>query len=66
MTVIQIWCSLNEFFSMCSGTQVFSWFTILEQILENTIRPVQHALKECIVSVISQFDIVFVIGKNRT
>ena len=41
---------------MSSGAQgVFSWFTILEQILENVIRPVQHALKECIVSAIKQF-----------
>ena len=47
MTIVQIRCFLNEFFS--------SWFTILEQVLENMVRPVQLALKMNIISVIKQF-----------
>jgi len=35
--------------------RVLCWFTILEQVLENMVRPVQHALKKYIVSVIKQF-----------
>jgi len=42
---------------ICSArSSLFNWFTILEQILEYLIRPVQHALKECIVSIIKQLD----------
>ena len=59
MTVVQTRCFLNEFFSMWSGAQgVLSWFTILQQILENLIRSVdlQHTLEQCIGRVIKQFD----------
>jgi len=35
--------------------RVLCWFTILEQLLENMVRPVQHALKKYIVIVIKQF-----------
>jgi len=35
--------------------RVLCWFTVLEQVLENMVRPVQHALEKYIVSVIKQF-----------
>ena len=39
----------------CRTHGVLCWFTILEHVLENMVRPVQHALKMNIVSVIKQF-----------
>jgi len=53
MTVVQIRCFWMSSLSLWSGTQeVFNWFTILEQILDNMINLacIQHALKECILS----------------
>ena len=51
MTIVQIRCFLDEFFSVWSRTHgVLCWFTILQQVglLENMVRPVQHALKSLV------------------